>query len=88
MAITQQTELEPEDLQAVLLRLIESLTGDAVLHAPIGSREGAARAAVAVMATYRTLYPPTMEEAAEWILNLPGFSPQAFAQVLRQKYGG
>ena len=49
-------------------------------------------AATRGMETMRSLFPmaippTTMEEAAEWIVNLPDFEPRAFAQLLIDKWG-
>ena len=85
-AISQKTTLRPEDFSSVMLRLIESLTDEDAMKTPIASREGAARTATAIINQYFQNYPPSMEEAAEWLINLPGFNPGAFAAILREKY--
>lgn len=87
-ALSEDVDISPADFQAVMLRLIGVLTDeDDLKNSKIGSREGAARAAVSVIDTFRRLYPPTMEEAADWLVELPGFTPGKFAAILRERYG-
>jgi len=80
-------EVSPADFSAIMLRLVGALTDEASLEkARIGSKEGAARAATAIIQVHQEMYPQTLEEAAEWLIHLPGFSPGRFAAILREKY--
>jgi hypothetical protein len=83
-----EVEVSPGKFRDIMVQLVDALTDkDDLKKAKIGSREGAARAAVAVMEAYQRMYPPTMEEAAEWLITLPGFNAGTFASILRKKYG-
>lgn len=50
-----------------------------------GSMPETARAFTQMLTTYREMYPVTMEEAADWVMSLPGFDPLKFAQILRDR---
>ena len=46
----------------------------------------AANTGIAALKSLRELYPLTMEEAARWVVKLPGFHPEKFAQILIQEW--
>ncbi|MBT9318047.1 hypothetical protein [Leptothoe spongobia] len=46
----------------------------------------AATTAMNALKTIRALYPLTMREAARWVVKLPGFHPEKFAQILMEEW--
>ena len=44
----------------------------------------AVSAGINALKALRSLYPLTMREAAEWVVNLPGFNAKEFARLLRE----
>ncbi|MDV3351745.1 helix-turn-helix domain-containing protein [Leptothoe sp. LEGE 181152] len=55
---------------------------------PFRSAGEAANTGIAALKALRALYPQTMREAARWVVTLPGFQPEKFAQLLIEEWGG
>lgn len=51
---------------------------------PFNSGGEAISAGIRGLQALRSLYPMTMREAAEWVVNLPGFNAKEFAKLLRE----
>ena len=77
--------VEGLDLEELLRTAITNL-GTGLADAPIKSRESAVAALANSIRIYRDMYPLSMEEAADWVVNLPGFDPVQFVQILREKW--
>ncbi|MEP1079628.1 hypothetical protein NDI52_29910 [Leptolyngbya sp. PL-A3] len=72
------------DVEALLIQGIENLFTDG-MASPIKSREAALAAALKLIQEYRRYHPLTIDEVIDAALSIPGFSPTAFAQRLKER---
>lgn len=72
---------------ATLFNLLKEISYDALSKGKelnYSSAGEAVSAGIRGLQALRSLYPMTMREAAEWIVNLPGFNAREFARLLRE----
>lgn len=73
------------DLKAMLEETIHQLHAE-MLKAQ-GSRKGPlSQAEIAAMKQYKLMFPATVDEFVDSLLEVPNFSPQEFARVLKERY--
>ncbi|MGG6242558.1 hypothetical protein ACQ4N7_28435 [Nodosilinea sp. AN01ver1] len=73
------------DFKAMLEETIHEL--HRALVAAQGTRKAPlSKAEIEAMRQYRLLFPQTVEEFVDSLLEVPNFSPQEFARVLKERY--
>lgn len=79
------SEHAPSDFRQALEDLLKDLQGDLKRTEP-KSKEGVAGKILDIIKTMHELYPPTMADMVDRLLEMPDFKPAEFVQLLKERY--